>query len=55
MVTGNANGITEVRSVSTLQEDGSMLGESEYLKNGTWVPGHRILYREDPDATVVFR
>lgn len=54
-VTGNANGITEVRSSSVLQEDGSMLGTSEYLKDGEWVPGHSIRYREDPDAVVTFR
>ena len=55
VVTGNANGITEVRSTSTLQEDGSMIGRSEYLKNGKWVPGHEIQYREDPGAEVRFR
>ncbi|MCB2204712.1 hypothetical protein KQI65_08180 [bacterium] len=54
-VTGNQNGITEVRSRSVLQEDGSMLGTSEYLKNGEWVPGHSIHYHEDASAEVKFR
>lgn len=51
-VTGNTDGITAVRSTSTIQEDGSLLGESEYLKNDEWVPGHTAVYREDPTAVV---
>lgn len=54
-VTGNSNGITEVRSSSTLLEDGSLKGTSEYLKNGEWVPGHEIIYKEAPDAEVTFK
>lgn len=54
-VTGNANGITKVRSTSTVLPDGGLQAEAEYLKNGEWVPGHKILYHEAPDAEVVFR
>ncbi|PLX32247.1 MAG: hypothetical protein C0600_03175 [Ignavibacteria bacterium] len=54
-VTGNANGITEVRSSSTVLEDGSLKGSSEYLKDDEWVPGHEIIYKEAPDAEVTFK
>ena len=54
-VTGNADGITRVRSTSTILDDGGLQSESEYYKNGEWVPGHNIVYREAPDAEVVFR
>lgn len=54
-VTGNESGITEVRSTTEILADGSMQTKSEYLRNGTWVPGHSFLYKEDPAAQVVFR
>lgn len=54
-VTGNENGITEVRSISEMLLDGTMQGASEYLQHGKWVPGHRVTYREDPEAKVIFR
>lgn len=43
-VSGNTDGITEVRSSSTLGADGSLQTRSEYLKNGSWVPGHGAHY-----------
>lgn len=53
-VEGNADGITEVRSTSTVKPDGSMHLSSEYKQNGAWVPGHEITYVENPEAEVVF-
>jgi len=44
--------ITEVRSTSTIQPDGTIATSSEYLDNGTWVQGHAFLYREAPGAVV---
>lgn len=54
-VTGSKEGITEVRGTSELRADGSFHVRSEYFKNGTWVPGHEVTYREDSTAKVVFR
>ncbi|HEX4953143.1 MAG TPA: hypothetical protein VF017_07085 [Thermoanaerobaculia bacterium] len=52
-VTGQADGITEVRSTYELLPDGRMRTRSEYLKNGEWVGGREAIYVEDPSATVV--
>lgn len=54
-VTGNKNGITEVRGVTEIRPDGTLHTRAEYLKNGEWVPGHSGVYREDPSAEVRFR
>ncbi|MBY5991255.1 hypothetical protein [Ferrimonas balearica] len=45
-VTGSDEGITEVRSEVSLNEDGTMSQQAYYLKQGEWVPGHSALYRE---------
>lgn len=55
VVTGNANGITEVEATSEFLPDGRLRSSARYLQNGSWVPGHEILYREDPTAEVRFR
>jgi hypothetical protein len=54
-VSGNGNGVTEVRSTSELLPDGRLHTKSEYLKDGQWVDGHEIHYTEAPDAKVVFK
>lgn len=54
-VTGNENGITEVRATNELTADGRMVVRSEYFQNGRWVPGHRITYTEAPEARVIFK
>lgn len=54
-VTGAADGITEVRATSELRADGTLHSKSEYLKEGRWVPGHEVHYKESPDAKVVFK
>jgi hypothetical protein len=54
-VTGSVEGTTEVRAVNEVGSDGSLHVKSEYLKSGTWVPGHEVTYREDASAKVIFR
>ena len=54
-VTGNENGITEVKAVSTILPDGRLHTRSQYLQNGTWVDGHEFYYREDSTAAVIFK
>lgn len=54
-VKGSAGGITEVRATSHVLPDGSMSGKSEYFKDGEWIPGHEIVYVEDPDAEVIMK
>lgn len=54
-VTGSAEGVTEVKATSELRPDGAMHSKSEYLKEGKWVPGHEVTYKEDPKAEVVFK
>lgn len=54
-VTGNENGITEVKATSELQADGILSVKSEYLAKGAWVPGHEITYKPAPDAKVIFK
>jgi hypothetical protein len=54
-VSGNANGVTEIRGTSEIGSDAAFHVKSEYLKNGDWVPGHEVTYREAPDAKVNFK
>ena len=54
-VTGNDNGITKVKSEINLLPNGQLVNSSMYLINGNWVDGHKIDYKEVPDAQVVFR
>jgi hypothetical protein len=54
-VVGNAQGITEVRAVGEVLDDGRMVSSSRYLQNGTWVDGHRITYTPDDSAEPMFR
>jgi hypothetical protein len=54
-VSGEANGVTEVRSTTRLLPDGRMHMKAEYLQKDAWVPGHEFFYVEDPSASVVFK
>ncbi len=54
-VTGNANGITEVRSVGEILPDGRLLSKAEYLRDGEVAGGREVTYAEDPTAQVIFR
>jgi hypothetical protein len=54
-VSGDANGVTEVRSTTELRPDGTMLTKAEYLKSGQPSGGRETLYKEDPKAEVKFK
>ena len=54
-VTGDANGVTEVRSTYQLRPDGTLLNQSEYLKNGEPAGTREVLYKEDSKAEVKFK
>lgn len=54
-VSGDANGVTEVRSTTELRPDGTMLTKAEYLKNGQPAGGRETIYKEDPKAEVKFK
>ena len=54
-VTGNENGVTKVKAIVEFLPDGGLINSSMYLMNGNWVDGHKIDYKELPDAQVVFR
>ncbi len=54
-VTGNKQGITEVKATGEKLPDGTMHTKSLYLKEGKWVDGHEIIYEEDPNAKVIFK
>ena len=54
-VTGNENGITQVKAIITLLPDGELINSSKYFMNGSWVDGHKIHYKEKPDAQVIFK
>lgn len=53
-VTGDADGVTELRSVAELLSDGRLRVSSRYRKDGSWHDGHTVVYAEDPEAEVVF-
>ena len=55
VVHGDADGITEVRATSQLLEDGTLAMVSEYLKDGAWTAGHKVVYVEAPQAEVKFK
>ncbi|WP_306522501.1 hypothetical protein [Rheinheimera sp.] len=52
-VENNKNGITMVRSVSTLKAN-QLTTSSEYLQHGKWVKGHAATYVESKDGQVRF-
>lgn len=54
-VTGNSNGITEVKGTGEVTSEGKMVSKSQYLQNGKWVEGHEIIYVQDATAQVVFK
>ncbi|MEL7058997.1 MAG: hypothetical protein AAGN46_03105 [Acidobacteriota bacterium] len=53
-VTGNQNGVTEVKSIGEITEDGLFVSRAEYKVNGEWHPGHSVTYVEAPEARVRF-
>ncbi len=54
-VTGNANGITQVKSTTILREDGSYDVKSEYFADGKWSLGRETHYVEAKGAEVKFK
>jgi hypothetical protein len=49
------NGITRIKAVMRKVDGKKMHVKSEHLKDGSWTPGHEIMYEEAPDAKVVFK
>lgn len=47
--------ITEVRSTGRSNPDGALTMNSEYLQNGSWVPGHAFIYQEVTDRTPIVK
>jgi hypothetical protein len=54
-VTGEADGITEVKSTSRVLPDGRLHVLTRYLKKGQWVEGRDVHYSEDKDGVVRFK
>jgi hypothetical protein len=54
-VTGDADGVTEVRGTSEFLADGAFHVKTEYFVKGEWKPGHEATYREAPAASVNFK
>ena len=54
VVSGSANGTTEVRATSEILPD-SLHVRSEHFKNGEWTPGHEVTYHQDAAATLRFK
>jgi hypothetical protein len=54
-VTGDSDGVTEVRGTSEIQPDGKFHVKAEYFKQGAWVPGHEVTYEEDSASQVIFK
>jgi len=54
-VTGDANGVTEVRATSEVRPDGTLFVRAEYFKDGKWTPGRETTYKEDSKAEVKFK
>jgi hypothetical protein len=55
LVSGSADGVTEVRSTCEFLPDGAFRVKSEYLKNGEWQPGREVDYKQDSAAKVIFK
>jgi hypothetical protein len=54
-VSGDPNGISEVRSTYALHADGTLLSKAEYFKNSQPAGGREIRYTEDSKAEVRFK
>jgi hypothetical protein len=54
-VTGNENGITEVKATGEVLPDGRLHSKAKYYKNGEWVDGHEFYYTEAPGEKVIFK
>jgi hypothetical protein len=54
-VTGNANGITKVKAIAQVLENGELHSKSEYFANDKWVPGHEVHYKQVDNAEPQFK
>ena len=54
-VTGNENGITQVKAIVKFLSNGQMHTTSKYLMDGKWIDGHEIYYNEAPGEKVIFK
>jgi hypothetical protein len=54
-VTGDADGVTEVRGTTDFLPEGGFHVKAEYCVKGEWKFGHEATYREAPMATVNFK
>ena len=54
-VTGNENGITQVKAIVKFLSNGQMHTASKYLMNGKWMDGHEIHYNEAPGEKIIFK
>ena len=54
-VEGNENGITKVKAIIEFLENGALQNYSKYLMNDEWVDGHKIYYKEDSEAKIIFK
>ena len=52
VVTGAADGVTEVKGTMVVRPDGRLHVKTQYLKNGAWVDGRDMDYVDDPQAEV---
>ena len=55
VVSGDANGITEVRGRTEMGADGTFHVKTEYRKDGVWAPGREATYKPAPEAKVIFK
>jgi hypothetical protein len=54
-VKGDAEGISQVKSVQRVLPDGRLHVKTEYLKKGAWTAGRDMYYSEAPGAEVRFK
>lgn len=54
-VSGNVGSVTEVRGTAELLSDGTLRITTEHLVKEGWQPGREVVYRQDPQARVVFK
>lgn len=55
LVTGSAEGASEVKSTYELRDDGTIHSAAKYFKNGNWDQGRQVVYKAAPGAKPVFR
>jgi len=54
-VTGNANGISEVKAVTEFTPEGKLRVRADYMKEAKSVGGHEIDYEKSPESKVIFK